>query len=234
MPFIKPLNIWGRGSSDGGAALEPQRPDLWAVRLDSLLSYVSELKLSGLQFDSALPATSQSLLEAYAGMVPSYDTACYLASSVELPELKVGSTAVIRETRSYLAPGYDEPAGTVRISFIYDAAETSYSGSRAEAMLRLWRALVRSGRGEMSGQDLSIPLGATSAGLLPRYEFDIKVELYKGSTDGEGLDYSAGYLLKTAWLVGFQPGALRYAGSGQLLEISATLAVADVAVDTAS
>jgi hypothetical protein len=99
--------------------------------------------------------------------------------------------------------------------------------------------MVRTGRGEVSNHDVAMPLGVDSddtesGSLLPRYSFDLKVDLFKGSRDGTGLDYSAGYLLKDAWLMSSQVGALRYAGSAANLEITATFAISDLVVDTSS
>lgn len=167
-------------------------------------------------------------------MLPPTDRAVYYASSVEFPEQRTASQVIVKETRPYQMPGADDPLGPVRITFLHDVTKGQYSGSSLDAVLRMWRGLVRTGRGGMSGQDFVLPLGSFNDGLLPRYSFDLRVDLFKGSADGEGMDYSAGYLLKSAWLQSIQVGALRYAGGTQNLEISTTMAVADITPVTSS
>lgn len=249
MPTVKPLNVWGRSVSEGGVGLEAQRNDLWVLRLDAVLNYIEKSTV----FTAGREAPSVNGADAFFGtkfsatsafprsltsMLP--QDAAYYTSSVELPELKTSSQVITRETRPYQMPGGDEPLGPVRVTFIHDVtSKGDYYGSSLDALLRIWRGLVRTGRGQMSSGDYAIPLGVIGdivgpAGLLPCYSFDLRVDLFKGSSDGEGLDYSAGYLLKDAWLMSSQVGALRYAGSAANLEITASFAISDLVVDTTS
>jgi hypothetical protein len=259
VPSIKPLNIWGRAANlaDGArvSSLEAQRNDLWVLRLDSVLSYISEVSgeivnslaqqgvasaldsinafgavnASPAAPDTGLSMNAEAKFGAYYRQMPPTEEAVYYASSVEFPEQRVASQVIVQETRPYQMPASDEPLGPVRITFLHDVTNKGgYAGSSLDAVLRIWRALARTGRGETSGQDLAFPLGVYGTGLLPRYSFDLRVDLFKGSVDGKGMDYSAGYLLKSAWLQSIQVGALRYAGGTQNLEISTAIAVADI------
>lgn len=234
-----PKNLWG-------VELDPQRNDLWQLQLSQVVNYMNnvlstaDIGAKGAKFVAMLPAES---------------TAVFYSTSVELPNQAITAQAVTRQTTPYAMPGVDEVLAPVRVTFLHDTNGGSYDGSTIYAILALWRALVRTGRGGVSASDMSIPLGSyidpttRTRSLSPRYTFDVPVELYKGGSknmgfasrlfgtpdivvgdNNTGIDYSAGYLIKGMWLQSIQIGALRYSGGTQLLEINTTFGAADITV----
>lgn len=107
---------------------EPQRSDLWVVDLRQV-TFLEEIGLK--------------------------DHAFY-ASAVSLPEKTVGADTYYRNTTAYNMPGYDQPIGPARITFIHDVNESKEGEVRRSKIYRLletWQRLVRAGRGGISGEE---------------------------------------------------------------------------------
>lgn len=164
--FVEQRNLWGRA----GSGVEPQRADLWQFSLANVVNginaYASEV--SDLSRVPSVPA--------------------YFAASVTLPELRVKSETIRRDSRPYQMPSWDDPLDAIRVVFLLDAA----SGAKASIIYRVlesWRALVRAGRGSMtSGYETGNKTGAPgkrNIRLGPNYRvdcaFNVALTLLKGS-----------------------------------------------------
>jgi hypothetical protein len=135
-------NLWGRSY---GA--EAQRSDLWIVDFSTVLQL---LNASIFQGDAMSKGVAQPFIPP--------KLATYHLQSVTLPDLKVRSEAIRRDSRPYQTPSWDEPLEAITFSFILDCwkAGKSYAvdpyRSDIYQLLDVWRAIVRAGRGGMSGE----------------------------------------------------------------------------------
>lgn len=156
MPRIRSnvKNMWGKAE---GA--DPQRADLWQVDLTSVVNGVSK----------ALNRT-----------VPTIPT--YFAASVNLPDLKVKAEPIMRDSRPYMMPSWDEPLDAVEIMFHMDDAgltntpESVVPQSLIYKTLDMWRRLVRAGRGPLGSEREFRPL----FNYTFEYAFPISLYLLKG------------------------------------------------------
>ena len=142
-------NLWGKPQG-----IEAQRSDLWIVDFRDVLTGLNANIVEGPQ------TMSIALAQPY--LPPKLAT--YYAQSVALPELKIRSDPVRRDSRPYQAPSWDEPVDAITMNFILDCykpggADADPYTSDIYQMLDLWRACVRAGRGSMS-EEYAIRLNA--------------------------------------------------------------------------
>lgn len=161
-------NPWGRNEG-----VEVQRSDFWVV-----------------DFHNALKSLSTSLLEAEAMSTgvnrPRLPAKLqpYFAQSVTLPELKVRSEPIRRDSMAYPTPSWDEALEPIAMTFILDSytggelgtANKSPYQSDIYLMLDGWRAVVRAGRGSQSNE-YALRLNAD---YRIDYRFDVGVLLLRG------------------------------------------------------
>lgn len=230
------INDWQK--NPWGVTLEAQRSDLWYVNLDSVVREFSAAGLFGAD-------------EVY-GNFNGGNTQFY-ALSVSLPEQKINSEIVRRDSRPYHMPSWDEPTGQIRMDFIHDVSSVAHPGvgrqSEIVKLLTVWRAVTRAGRGAMSTEarysmspEYSLPLSAANRASL--HAFDIPIYLLAGagvpgvSTEtGVELSFDADvetlmqnatqYTLKNAWLSAFQPSQLSYSAAG-VMTVTASFYADDV------
>lgn len=244
-------NMWGRSY---GA--EAQRSDLWIVDFRDVLQLLSASILQG-------SAMSKGVAEPY---IPP-KLATYHAQSVTLPDLKVRAEAIRRDSRPYQTPSWDEALEAITFSFILDCwkAGKSYAvdpyRSDIYQMLDVWRAVVRAGRGAMSGE-YAITLDAN---YRIDYKADVRVNLMRGvapqvittgnavpltlgiSRDNEAalaqvieasgntivndLAWSMKFTLINCWLASFKLSDLNYEAA-QVVKLTATLYADDIQQQT--
>lgn len=171
-----------------GKTLEPNRSDLWQVDFSQVTA--------GLQTDN----------------FPVH----YYATGVVLPRLSVKPQEVKEGGVPILYPSWDEPLSEIKVDFVHDigSGEGGVHSSRVYKLLEEWRKRVRSGRPGGYHLDNNFKFN---------FAFDVVVKLLKGNGDvlaalqaGEGADIevSETYVLKNAWLGGFQISDLNYDKTG--------------------
>jgi len=133
----------------------------------------------------------------------------YYAISVSLPELGIAPELVKRDSRPYNVPGMDVPLGQIRVTFVHDNHATS-GRSEILALLNLWRAAVRAGRGEMSGE----PAFLLNKKFRVTYGFDVPIHFLGGlsldvlaadqqASSTNGLKVVSAMVIKNMWLSSF-------------------------------
>ena len=174
------LTQWGR---TGGP--EPQRTDLWVVDFKSVLVGLNKSATSGR--NTVSPDIGPSIPTLVPYIPPKLSS--YYAQSVTLPDLKVRSEPVRRDSRPYPMPSWDEPLEAITMTFILDCqgpgdvAKTPHT-SDIYQMLDMWRSVVRAGRGSMS-REYSIRLNESYS---INYAFDVRVQMLKGTTPQSAIE----------------------------------------------
>jgi len=120
---IDQRNLWGISSDDAANALEPQRADLWAVDFTTAVQSLNKVARTQL---SQIPPQ--------------------LAQSVTLPEIRVKSDPVRRDSMGFQTSSWDDPLDPLKITFLMDSRENQ--GSALLRFLEVWMAVVRAGRGD--------------------------------------------------------------------------------------
>lgn len=217
------VNVWGRQQG-----VEPQRSDLWVVDFTQALS-----GLASVAFDTNPQSTNIAL----PFVPPKLGT--YFVSAVGLPELRVRSEVVRRDSRPYQMPSWDEPCDVVRMVFILDCFRPGkvFNPYRSDIyqMLDVWRAVVRAGRGSMS-TEFAITLDNN---YRIDYAYNVGVNLMRGvvpnaslvttqpSASVNELDLSMQYTLVNCWLSSFKLTELNYE-SAKIAQIEAVFYAEDV------
>lgn len=235
MPVILPTakNPWG-------ATRDPQRADLWLVDLAPAINQMIQTMLA----NNVAPSWLNEL---------AVDTLVYSARSVTLPIRQINVAQVKLDNATGNFPGYNQPTGTVAITFMHDA-DSDLTSSQVWLALEIWRAFSRAGQGfstttqgqsqlNLSLAQASRPMGA-GLGLVPDYVHDISVTLLRGAdlstvsnatTDPTyRLAVGARYILKQAWLADLQLGDLSYEAGNRTLEIRAAFSINDYYLATSS
>lgn len=231
-------NLWGKQSG-----IEPQRSDLWIVDFSLALTGLSgAANVSGLAsvVNGRTGASSMNSGVPVPYVPPAIPT--YYASSVTLPDLKIRSEAVRRDSRSYPMPSWDESLEPVRINFLLDcfkpggAFKTPYQ-SDIYQMLDVWRAVVRAGRGSVSSE-YSITLDNN---YRIDYAFDLRVMMMRASSApslnpdasdpalivSNDLEFSLQLRLVNCWLSSFRVSELNYEGA-KMVQIEALFHAEDI------
>lgn len=215
-------NTWGSAGDDAPNA---QRADLWQVDLQSVVT-----------------GLNQQITDTGVGLnfLPEFNR--FLAQSVSLPELKVGSAEYRRDSRPFLMPVFDEPLGPFSIKFLMDSPTDSKS-SKIYRLLDTWRAAVRAGRGGM-GNEASMVLNSD---YRIDFTFNIALTLLRGTvnlqaaatSDGvtpspdlainNDLEVCGQYTLNDVWLSSFKVGDLTYTTGNQLVIIDAQFVAGNLA-----
>jgi hypothetical protein len=149
------VNQWGK---QGGP--NPQRSDLWQVDLGDVIFGLNENPNVRTYLD--LPR--------------------YYHATVTLPELKIKTEQVRRDSRTYNMPSWDEPLDAIRMTFVVDdgGKATANNGdatqSKIYTLLDLWRSVTRAGRGAV-GSESSMLLDAN---YRIDYAFPVYIYLLKG------------------------------------------------------
>lgn len=148
------------------SAIEAQRGDLWVVDLKAV-SFLEDIGLKEHFF---------------------------YASSISLPEKAIGTDLFFRDSSAYVMPGYDQPLGEIRISFIHDVSTLQEGDIRRSKIYRLietWHRLSRAGRGATSREGVFL---LDENYKVPSFRFDILVRMACGypllSPAGEPLSIS--------------------------------------------
>jgi hypothetical protein len=160
-------NVWGEQEG-----LEPQRADLWLVNLDQVASTFYQT----------------GFYKGFSGKTS------YYASSVSMPEKRVGTVVMRRDSRPYNMPSFDEPLSPTTVVFRHeinpkkilgDVESSSPYSSEIYKLLNFWLNLVRAGRGAMSVEDdftLSTNFSTvTNRGISPLHSHNIRIALLKGN-----------------------------------------------------
>jgi hypothetical protein len=133
-------------------SVEPQRSDYWVVDLKRV-AFLEEIGLKNHFF---------------------------YASAVGIPEKAINADVTYRDSMSYNMPGYDQPLGEIRITFIHDVNESKEGDIRRSRIYRLletWHRLARAGRGAVSRED-AVFLDENYR--APLFRFDITVRMACG------------------------------------------------------
>lgn len=157
-------NIWGSTGGD-----EPQRSDLWFVDLSLAVAGLNA-QIQGGNFE-ILSGT----LERIADVLP------HQAASVSVPEVRVRSEPIKRDSNPYNTAAADDAPDAARIQFILDAKRGGKTVTPFESnvykLLTVWRTFVRAGRYPMSTE--------AAITLNDRYRidstFDIPVVMLRGA-----------------------------------------------------
>jgi len=249
--LVNAMNPWGRPTADSSLTLEPQRADLWMVDLGQVLNGVVG---SGIyNYIGNMVDGVGITMRQYASMVSPFGkkstTIRYYVASVSLPEQVVKPEEVVRDSRPYNVPGYDGPLGQTRMTFIHDISswnENDVRRSEIWALLTLWRALVRAGRGSFTND--IVPL--LDANFMANYAFPVSVKFLGGLSlkdaqnlannppttfsPGSGIgptsamEVAAVYTLKNCWLSTMQIGEISYEGGAKVVLITATFYADDI------
>lgn len=186
-----------------------QRSDLWQVDLSAVAQGIRETL-------------------GYCPEIPSYYSA-----SVSLPELKVTSEPIRRDSRTYQMPAHDAPVEAARLVFRVDDGQGGSSNDRSVGtsticlVLDYWRRLVRAGRGAV-GTEPEIRLNTN---YRVDYAFPVYLYLLRGYGDESqtviapdgfkqalegGLYISGIYVMENAWLSAYKLSDLNYDSTGHL------------------
>lgn len=204
--------------------LEPQRADLWQLDMSQVVQGIVDLSIASDYGDYAAilkgtPDVDLSKLTALKKTVHFY------AQSIDFPRLAISAVEIMKQSKPYNLPGYDEALGEIRISFIHDL-DTNLTDdirrSRIYTLLQAWRGLVRAGRGPMSQE---LVWSVDSSFKLPQFRYDVGVRFMAGvpfnTADGkdvseailndasrltDAVEGSSLYVLKKMWLSGLQLG----------------------------
>lgn len=212
---VAATNPWGTAKG-----LEPQRTDLW--KLDFSAVFKGLLNTEEDESPQSYRAFGQDWQTHATGVDPmggDASQARYYAISVALPELSVMPEVVKRDSRPYNVPGVDAPLGQIRVTFVHDSHATS-GRSEILALLNLWRAAVRAGRGEMSSE----PAFLLNKRFRVNYGFDVPIHFlgglplevlsYMPKSSTSALQVVSAMIIKNMWLASFGPaGELNMSGS---------------------
>lgn len=159
-------NRWGAARTQKG--LDPQRNDLWVVDFTAVVNNLND------QYETNFGEQINP--------VPAY-----FAQTVALPELRVRSEAVRRNSRPFNMPSWDDPLDAVKITFLIEN-RTDAKSSHIYQMLDTWRLYVRAGRGAM-GTEREVNLNAD---YRINFRFPIYLTLLRGaSVPGSGVTATA-------------------------------------------
>jgi hypothetical protein len=197
------------GALDSG--YDQQRTDLWLVDLD-------------------VPAKDMGI---------AIDSTRLYATNVKFPDLDTTADVFRRDSRPYYLPGYDKPVELASITFVYPLPNVGQEYPAIYLLLSKWRALVRAGRGSMSGEPQAFISAEGNYSL--KSSWDIPVRLLRGERPSDpgvasvsftdsglpALITSSAHILKNAWLVSLGVSELDM-GSAKGLEIKASFACEDV------
>lgn len=151
--FAQQLNPWGR---QGG--IDPQRSDLWLIWFTDVVQ--------GLREQASSVADFSELDDIYP----------YEAQTLALPEQKIRTETVKRDSRAYQTPSWDEPLDPIRMTFLLNVNSGPERRQGILAIFTAWRALIRAGRGAVS-REHSFRLNDD---YRINFAFDVPVLLLKG------------------------------------------------------
>ena len=163
MSRVKQNNTWG---SSGGP--DAQRSDLWLVDFTEAIAGLND------QIQPSQSSASNSVsteLEAISSLEP------HFIQSVRLPALKVKAETIMRDSRPYPMPGFDEPFGEIQITFLMESP-TDGNTSKVYRFLETWRAFVRAGRGSM-GNEGRVP--ELNSDYRIDFKFPVAITLLRGN-----------------------------------------------------
>lgn len=226
-----------------GQIIEAQRADLWQLDMSQVVQGL--VNLSTLS-ESAAGIVASNPVISLEGLSLMKRIIHYYAQSIEFPKLTVNPITVMRASRPYQMPGYDEALGEIQIKFLHDL-DSSLSGdvrrSRIYTLLQAWRGLVRAGRGQMSQE---IVWSLDSDFKPPKYRYDIGIRFMAGvpydTNEGQdvrdsiiadasrltdAVEGSSLYVLKKAWLANLSLGTASM-DRAELQTIEATLYAEDL------
>jgi hypothetical protein len=232
-------NPWGRQNQ----GIEPQRSDLWVVDLSAV---VRGLKV-------ALAGDSEELSFGIERPFLPTILGSYFAQSVTLPELKVRSEHIRRDSRPYQMPSWDEPCDAATMTFVLDCYRPGGNNNNPYTsdiyqVLDIWRAVVRAGRDAMSSE-FAITLNSD---YTIGYAFNIYLKLLRGTLpsyydSGYDADYVGAngqpvnqveiindlalakqFTLINCWLGGFKMSELNYEGGAKAVLLTATIYIEDI------
>lgn len=219
-------NTWGIRSGP-----EVQRSDLWVV-----------------DFSLALAGLSNTTFPSLPTQLPTY-----FAKSVNLPDLKIRSEPIRRDSRPFQMPSWDEPLEGIKMIFWLDCygpggANSNPYSSTIYKILDAWRAITRAGRGSMSNE-FAITLDNT---YRIDFAFDVLVTLLRGSSNPtrsgyatptanqsaasaitNDLEVSLQLRLVNCWLGSFKTSELDYE-MGKLVQLDTTFYADDILQTVAS
>jgi hypothetical protein len=154
------MNLWGKQTDAASSSvLEPQRTDLFLVDLTSAAKLISKIA------HAPVPV-----------MFPQY------VRSIALPESIVKPEVYRRDSIPYNMPGWDDPIGAVKVTFLLDTWDTDYDKSDVIRFLDLWVGLTRAGRGARGSGFTNLNrqfILDDDYGV--RCQFDIYVSLLRGA-----------------------------------------------------
>ena len=216
-------NIWGKQLGADG-----QRSDLWVVDFNQALSGLANV--AGM---ASLTSTVKNTPAMSSGLAVPYvppKLATYFANTVSLPELKLKSEPIRRDSRPYPMPSWDEPLDPIRMVFWLDCFRPGGSAinpyrSDIYQMLDVWRAIVRAGRNSMSSE-YALTLDGN---YRINYAYDVRVLLMRPSSNPtvnavstttanaavvssvmNDLEFSTQFRLVNCWLGSFKLSELSY------------------------
>lgn len=141
-------NLWGKQQG-----IEGQRSDLWLVDFRETLEGLHRVAVTASTADTETSG-SVNLQPPMDFLLPKLAT--YYVHSVALPDLRVRSDAVRRDSRPYQMPTWDDPLDPIRMTFLLDCykpgRETSPYKSEVYCLMDAWRSVVRAGRGSLSSE----------------------------------------------------------------------------------
>jgi len=249
---VRAKNLWGQ-------TLDPQRVDLWQLNMKAAIQGLLELDAQSPYSPVSLlysvgsivaPQTTQAVKESYIRALT--ENAFFYAKAIQFPQLSVSSQPVLRDSRPYHLPDYDNPLDAITITFYHDIGRTIRNDVRQSEVYRLldqWRRVVRAGRGSMSTESIYT---LRSDFRLPQFRFDLTARFLTGlhytglpgTQDGEmqsvteaiiqdqaqledAVEVGASYVLKNAWLSSVQLAGADHDGRGTHM-ITATLYAEDL------
>lgn len=219
-------NPWGAQTNPNWVgALNVQRTDLFTLNVSDAVSYL------GLILLRAANGSQGELARGLLNAMPTRFNAMYFASAVDFPEQTTGTAISKRHEMPYNFPASDQALSVVTISWILDSGSDAYRIGRALALLRAWKAVVRAGRGGQDPNELQLDLQTASRsgrGYVPDFRHNMAVYLWRGKNsitedvfngaatpENSGFDIAQRWILKNAWLAGFQQPSLSHQGNGQ-------------------
>lgn len=154
------VNQWGKAGGEN-----PQRNDLWQVDLGQVRY--------GLNANEDLSIAT----------VPNIPR--YYHASVVLPEMKINTETIKRDSRSYNMPSWDAALEPIRMTFVVDdggkvlnSDSSEVAPSKIYTLLDAWRSVVRAGRGAVGNE----PAMTLNAEYRIEYAFPVYIYLLKGQS----------------------------------------------------
>lgn len=228
-------NPWAAAGNPGWiGSLDPQRTDLFTIDFSEAITSINLILLA------AVNGPQGNIARSLLGAMPTRSNAAYFPSGVDIPERSVAYTTTRRHEIAYNLPSWDGAQPPLNVTWTMDSGNSVFKVARPLVLLRAWTAIVRAGRDGQDPNELYLDLLTASGGrgYVPDYKHDFVVYLWRGKSDAAtpaaftsaatpenaGVELAGRWLVRNAWLTGFQQPSLSHAGGSAVGTIRSTFA----------